>query len=587
MRRFIAVTVLAGSLICGAAPTAADEPGVLLEIVREGETLPDGNGEFWRLYRPHLNNFGQVAFDTQATGTAGGLDDAGVLLLGDGAVFIQLGRASEEFPDGTNPPQGDLAVHGINDRGQALIKTMIGSFRVVLRVDPVEVGEIGYEGMWTPIGYNTVMGFHEMTVVNDGYAGLRVSLWGGGQSLFRGNSEDLIEIARGGTDYASQMPDGNGRIGYIGSSHSGMNEAGQFAFLADLIDTSGGTTDDEAILRGDSQGLVRIARKGEAAPSGDGIYEELFKPDLSEDGQVAFKAELAETDQGSLDDYAIIVGSDGTATEILRERDSDPEIGLIQGLIDDPAINSAGQVALKVWTITEVVLLIEDGDWIELARSGDPAPGGGNFQSFLDSPILNEAGQVLFRATLSDSSEGLFILSEEGVQKVVRLGDMVAGLPVESIGDVSDHSFNDHGQVVLHLVMTGSLETLYLYTPRSLVPSPVGEVPDGAGGSGSLLFVGKGAGAEIELSWDPSCLPADADYAVYEGSIGDFASHTPVVCSTTGALSHVFTPTDGDRYFLVVPQRGLREGSYGADSAGTPRPPSQAYCRVHYPGECP
>jgi hypothetical protein len=222
-----------------------------------------------------------------------------------------------------------------------------------------------------------------------------------------------------------------------------------------------------------------------------------------------------------------------------------------------------------------------------LARSGGPAPGGGTFQSFLDSPILNEAGEVLFRATVSDLSEGLFILSEDGTRKVVRTGDMVAGLPVETIGDVGDHSFNDHGQVVLHLVMPDNLEMIYLYTPRSLVPSPVGEVPDGTNGSDSPLLLEKGPGDEIQLSWDASCLPADADYAVYEGAVGDFGSHVPVVCTTAGALSHPITPTDGDRYYLIVPQRGLREGSYGVESSGRPRTPSQASCRVYFPGECP
>jgi hypothetical protein len=113
MRRFLAVSVLAGTMICGALPAAADEPGILLEIVREGETLPDDNREFWRLYRPHLNSFGQVAFDTQATGTTGGLEDASALLRGDGAVLDLLGRCGEELPAGP----GRLAVrHAAHNR---------------------------------------------------------------------------------------------------------------------------------------------------------------------------------------------------------------------------------------------------------------------------------------------------------------------------------------------------------------------------------------------------------------------------------------------------------------------------------------
>ncbi len=73
---------------------------------------------------------------------------------------------------------------------------------------------------------------------------------------------------------------------------------------------------------------------------------------------------------------------------------------------------------------------------------------------------------------------------------------------------------------------------------------------------------------------------------MYEGVVGNFASHLPAVCSSGGATSTTLTPQPGDRYFLVVPKSSNREGGYGTDSTGQPRPASVAACRVQYTTPC-
>lgn len=118
-------------------------------------------------------------------------------------------------------------------------------------------------------------------------------------------------------------------------------------------------------------------------------------------------------------------------------------------------------------------------------------------------------------------------------------------------------------------------------------PSPAGRVPDGGSVAGTPLSVTRGAGGDLTLTWGPSCLASDSDYAVYEGSLGSFASHVPVLCSTAGATTATFTPAAGNRYYLVVPNNGLREGSYGVTGAGVRRPPSQAACLWQSHGGCP
>ncbi len=91
----------------------------------------------------------------------------------------------------------------------------------------------------------------------------------------------------------------------------------------------------------------------------------------------------------------------------------------------------------------------------------------------------------------------------------------------------------------------------------------------------------------MTLSWDPSCKATDADYEVYEGTIGAFYSHSPRLCSTSGARSVTLTPGAGGRYYLVVPLDGAHEGSYGLDSTGVERPPGSAACLPQAISACP
>jgi hypothetical protein len=99
-----------------------------------------------------------------------------------------------------------------------------------------------------------------------------------------------------------------------------------------------------------------------------------------------------------------------------------------------------------------------------------------------------------------------------------------------------------------------------------------GEIPDDA------LVLAKAEGGGLLLAWEPSCLASDVDYAVYEGILGEFTSHTDKTCSTAGATSFTLSPGPGDRYYLIVPQSPNREGGYGRDGAGNPREPGPSFC---------
>ncbi len=108
--------------------------------------------------------------------------------------------------------------------------------------------------------------------------------------------------------------------------------------------------------------------------------------------------------------------------------------------------------------------------------------------------------------------------------------------------------------------------------------------------SGGRLFgltVTKNVLPSITLDWAPSCSAADTDYEVYEGDIGFWYSHLPVVCTTGGATTATFNAGPDDQYYLVVPRDADNEGSYGLDSTPAERPASANQCFTQSVGNCP
>ena len=112
-------------------------------------------------------------------------------------------------------------------------------------------------------------------------------------------------------------------------------------------------------------------------------------------------------------------------------------------------------------------------------------------------------------------------------------------------------------------------------------PSPVmiGTVPDGSLTAGPPLRLNRNPDGSLSLSWGRSCVPADSDYAVYEGSLRrPFSQHVPLDCFTGGLIAARVTPSAGSTYYLVVAHDSFFEGSYGSDSGGSPRDAGPLQC---------
>ena len=82
-------------------------------------------------------------------------------------------------------------------------------------------------------------------------------------------------------------------------------------------------------------------------------------------------------------------------------------------------------------------------------------------------------------------------------------------------------------------------------------------------------------------------MATDVDYGILVGTIGDYTSHEPRVCSTGGLTSRTMRVVDEAVYFLVVPLSANREGSYGFDSEGLERPIGRSTCYERWIGTCP
>jgi hypothetical protein len=94
-------------------------------------------------------------------------------------------------------------------------------------------------------------------------------------------------------------------------------------------------------------------------------------------------------------------------------------------------------------------------------------------------------------------------------------------------------------------------------------------------------------GGALDLSWGASCAAAN-DYAIYEGTIGSWPSHSPVCCTTTGATARTVMASAGSSYYLVVPTDGVQEGSYGRGTDGNERAPGGGACLPQgAPSACP
>jgi len=106
---------------------------------------------------------------------------------------------------------------------------------------------------------------------------------------------------------------------------------------------------------------------------------------------------------------------------------------------------------------------------------------------------------------------------------------------------------------------------------------PVGSIEDENGNDDHALLVDK-INQRVTLNWGESCALTDTDFAIYRGTFSTaggntFTNHGDLLCSTGGLNTYQFIEDSANHYYLVVPNNGTWEGSYGTDSNGVQHQP--------------
>ncbi len=413
----------------------------LIQIAREGQPAPDGNGVFSHLAfgapevpRPTFA-FGGTMFAARLTGTSGGASDNFGIFRGNGDTLTQIVRKGQPSPDGHGTFH-EIDSFNTNGSGQAAFVArfipafpaidgvFLGSGGPITQIAGVPGGDPTYFGPVGPVPINEL-----------GQVAFQGSV-GGNFGLLRGGVGGTAQIARIG----QPAPDGNGTFITFYDNELSINDFGRVAFTADLDGTSGGASDNQGLFIGNGGTLEQIAREGQPAPDGNGVFSNFRLRggpalDRSGGGRVAFVASLRETSGGMSDDEGLFVGFGGGSV---------------------PVTNT-------------------------VVRKGQPAPDGdGTFFSFQDFALdAFGLGNLAFWASLTGTSgaqgndSGIFLTKGGEILQVVREGDPLAGSTIAALafngsdapsGDVGSGLHFSGRELAFHARLADGRQAIVLYT---------------------------------------------------------------------------------------------------------------------------
>ena len=384
------------------------------------------------LFVPIINDAGQVAYFAGLTGS-------GVTTANDETVYAGSFAAPQLVMREGDPAPGTPAG----------VKYSIVGGPAALN----DAGQLAYLPLLTGSG---------VTTANQG-------------TLYAGNATSPQLVARSG-DAAPGTPAG---VTYSTFSVSGLNDAGQLAYIGFLTGTGVTTTNNRALYAGAIGAPHLVARKGAPAPgTAAGVnYGEFFDTFSPNDaGQVAYRVSLSGSGVTTANDEAIYAGS-FTAPQLVV-RDGNPAPGTPAGVnyssLIRPMMNDVGQVAYTARLAGSGVTSVNDeaiyaGDLAArqlVAREGNAAPGtppGVRYSNISNAtPILNDSGQVVYLTGMtgtgvtSANDQGIYAGAFAAPQLIARKGSAAPGTPPGvNFAFLNDPTLNDLGQVVYFASLSG------------------------------------------------------------------------------------------------------------------------------------
>lgn len=295
----------------GTAIYRADS-GVLTHIARTGQLAPDGNGNFSFLSRPRLENSGNVAFAARHINTLAGTTDQFAIYRGNESALTTVVRGGEPAPNGPED-FATVSFPVVNDSGKTVFNAAFPSNFIGLYPD-------------------------NRLILNDGISN--------------------YEVARTG----QRTPDGVGDFsGFFGPI---LNNAGEVSFQADIDST----TSVQGIFKGDESGLITIVNGNQGVPEGNGAFWIFGGYDFNDMGQAVFQATLQETLPSNVNDEGIYFYDDELGLlKIAREGDSFLGSTLLinsntrmslnnQGQVVFPYVLADGRQGIALWSLNAEVV---------------------------------------------------------------------------------------------------------------------------------------------------------------------------------------------------------------------------------------
>jgi len=276
-----------------------------------------------------------------------------------------------------------------------------------------------------------------------------------------------------------------------------LNNSGQTAFQANLQSGSGGvdSTNDQGIWSEHHGALQLIAREGDqASGTAPGAHFSSFRtPLLNNAGQIAFTAKLVQGSGGVTGSNDEASWSDVGGLLDVVARKGDPAPGAAAGTVFNYSIATAFNDAGQLLVTASIISDLRDGFWIGHAGSlqlvaveGNVAPGAPFETTFslLLGPVMNSMGEVAFYAHLSGTSgQGFWTTSTGSLHKIMRTGDAAPGTSMVFNDVTGAPTINSAGHVAFKARLQGCCGELSgVWSDTSGVLSAVAVIGDQAPG---------------------------------------------------------------------------------------------------------
>jgi len=442
--------------------------GSLLLVARAGNQPPSEtiDGVFNDFALPLLNNAGQTAFWGSFSG------GVGVWSEGSGSLQLVVRNSPDIYdPLGDNFSSFDEVL--FNDAGNVAIWAfLLPNNLAILTEQSGGIVASAHSGTTVPAFPDHTFGFVSRPVFNDvGQTAFSVpvrlvdsrgSVVPGSQRevLFSGEPNDLRVVVEAGHS-APGTPDGVIFNGFSG--RPAINNAGHVAFTGVISGTGVSSGNNSGIWSEATGELALVARRGFQAPSVSGgiNFASFNAPLLNDLGQTAFVATISGNGVNSSNNQGIWFEQDGTLTLIARrgspapydEHESGSAVAPLFDTLEDPALNSIGQIAFRATLSGDGVDASNNhGIWATdphgvlqpIVRAGDELEvSPGDFrtvsQVFFAANTggsdgrrsgFNNLGQLGFRAVFTDNSQGIFVSNLVAIPEPTSLTLLMAWLPV-------------------------------------------------------------------------------------------------------------------------------------------------------------